>query len=164
MVQATFTEVAVAITVQSTSFSWDVESVPGAVATGSQRIARIQIAGVVTRSLPLPVLTSSIEVGTLTPRSNDDFPSGKWEVWREVIDPCKISSLLRKFDLQKRPLGRAPLLKFPSPSGRGRGEGLAAVSPHPRPFSQRKKGEQSGNSEQASTINRGIPKTLRRPA
>src|SRR2546423_7918474 len=33
-------------------------SVPGAVATGSPRIATILIAGVVTRSLPLPVLTS----------------------------------------------------------------------------------------------------------
>ena len=34
------------------------ESVPGAIATGSQLIARIEIARMVTRSLPLPVLTS----------------------------------------------------------------------------------------------------------
>ena len=33
------------------------ESVPGAVATGSQRITRIEIAGIVTRSLTLSVLT-----------------------------------------------------------------------------------------------------------
>ena len=35
------------------------ESVPGAVATGSRLIATIEIAGTLTRSLPLPVLTSS---------------------------------------------------------------------------------------------------------
>src|SRR6184192_599322 len=35
------------------------ESVPGAVATGSKPIAIIEIGGIVTRSLPLPVLTSS---------------------------------------------------------------------------------------------------------
>jgi len=37
------------------------ESVPGAIATGSlsQLIARIEIARIVTRSLPLPVLTST---------------------------------------------------------------------------------------------------------
>src|SRR5438552_5930399 len=45
------------------------ESVPGAVATGSQRIARTTFAGIVTRSLPLPVLTSFHKVGSLTPRA-----------------------------------------------------------------------------------------------
>ncbi|MDX6304338.1 MAG: hypothetical protein QOI77_1307 [Blastocatellia bacterium] len=35
------------------------KSVPGAVATGSQLTARIETERMVTRSLPLPVLTSS---------------------------------------------------------------------------------------------------------
>ena len=37
------------------------QSVPGAVATGSQSLARIEVAGTTTRSLPLSVLTSTIE-------------------------------------------------------------------------------------------------------
>ena len=48
------------------------ESVPGAVATGSKPIAIIEIGGIVTRSLPLPVLTSCSNWDTTAEKECDD--------------------------------------------------------------------------------------------
>ena len=45
------------LALQGTDFIPVMESVPGAVATGPQLIQTIEIARMVTRSLPLPVLT-----------------------------------------------------------------------------------------------------------
>ena len=84
---------------------------------------------------PLPVLTSFTEVGTLTPLVQ--------RVLASLMSTCKIllfplSKLYLKGDWD-----RAALKFSLSLWQRGRGEGLAlAVSSHPRPFSQREKGEQ----------------------
>ena len=58
-----------------------IESVPGAVATGSQHHAEIESAEIVTRSLPLPVLTSLRDYGDAAAirtdgDARDSFDSG----------------------------------------------------------------------------------------
>src|SRR5713101_444395 len=59
------------------------QSVPGAVATGSEQIARIETVRVVTRSLPLPVLTSSSK---LRPYQNE----------ASVVTPAHLMLVFRK--------------------------------------------------------------------